>query len=163
MAETHWFGFNAHGVQFVPELPGPSMFENINGIGWTDLLGYRRGDGVRYRGRSGTNNWFHCAIPTLGLYQHAAMELAEFHVSFMTFSSALVDRIHLWGGNTQIYGMNGLSLSGDFTKTPFSDCPNPVVKPNGGINLCVHVTFSGPDASDILFTGAYARFSITFA
>lgn len=150
-----WFGFSAHGVQFFPEWPGPDQFENVNNIGWTDQSGLRRGWGVQFRGRDGKHNWFHCAIPTLGLYVHLGTVLQEIHVSFETFGNAVVDRIHVWGGRDRLYARDGLALSGDHIKNPFVDFVNLPVK--GGLNVCVHANF-GPNGSEILFSGAYVRY-----
>ena len=148
-----WFGYGAHGVQFVPEWPGPGRFENLNNIPWTDVLGYRRGWGVRYRGKASSDNWFHCPIPTLELYQHASGRLGEIQVEFETFGTAIVDRVHVWSGGNRIFVKDGLTLTG---KQSFAD-PLLDLQLNGGINVCVHVIF-GSATSEILFTRAYARF-----
>ena len=148
-----WFGYSAHGVQFVPEKPGPGRFENIDGIHWTDVVGYRRGWGVRYRGKASSDNWFHCAIPTLELHQHSSGRLGEIQVEFETSGTAMVDRVHVWSGGNRIFVRDGLALTG---KQSFGD-PLLDLPLNGGINVCVHVIF-GSATSEILFTRAYARF-----
>lgn len=148
-----WFGYSAHGVQFVPEWPGPVRFENVGGIPGSDLLGYRRGWGVRYRGKAGTDNWFHCAIPTLTLHQHSSGRLGEIQVAFETYGTAMVDRVHVWSANNRIFAKDGLALKG---KQSFAD-PLLDLQLNGGINVCVHVIF-GSATSEIEFRDAYARF-----
>jgi hypothetical protein len=45
-----WHGFSVHGTAVVAELPGPSRFEIINGIEFTDVVGYRRGWGAHTAG-----------------------------------------------------------------------------------------------------------------
>jgi hypothetical protein len=81
--------------------------------------------------------------------------LQEIHVSFETFGSAVVDRIHVWSGGTRIYARDGLALSGDHIKNPFADFVTLPV--NGGLNVCVHANFGAP-GSEILFSGAYVRY-----
>ncbi|BCA56934.1 hypothetical protein W02_40740 [Nitrospira sp. KM1] len=88
---TSWFVSSAHGVQFVPESPWLGKFENLDGIAWTDVLGYRRGWDVRYRGKAGTDNWFHSAIPTLELHRHGSGRLGEIQVAFEASGTATVE------------------------------------------------------------------------
>jgi hypothetical protein len=89
----------------------------------------------------------------LELYQHGSARLGEIQVAFETTGSAKVDSIHVWSGGDRIFARDGLSLAGkQFFADPLLDLPL-----NGGLNVCVHVTF-GQATSEIVFTRAYARF-----
>jgi hypothetical protein len=153
-----WFGLEAHGVAFMSEWPGPEKFDNVDGVHWTDVMGYRRGGGVRYRGKANTDNWFHCAIPSLALHQHSSVTLGEIQVAFYTYGTAMVDRIHLWSADTRIKAFDGLALTGDHVSNRFTELFSPELSiAPGGINVCVHVWF-GATPSDVQFVNAYARF-----
>jgi hypothetical protein len=157
-----WHGFSVHGTAVVAELPGPSRFEIINGIEFTDVVGYRRGWGSTYRGKPNTFNWFHFAVPSLNLLNYSTAELGEVQVGFLTTNTARVQSVHVWDAHVQLRNFDNLNRSGDFrvTSTLGSNAflfNPPLAMRFGPVGISIGVDF-GSQTSDVLFTRAYARF-----
>ena len=154
---AQYFVLSSHGVQTVAETPGPGSFENVSGIGWTDVAGLRQGWGVTYRGRARVGCWFHSPIPSLQLpaLGQAYAKLGELALNFDAQGTARVTSVHLWSGNQRIKTYDGLNLAGVQT---FRQLYYPELDlPGTGLNVCAAVAF-GTSASNVVFMGAYGRF-----
>jgi hypothetical protein len=155
-----WHGLSVHGTSVVAEAPG--NLEHAGGLAWSDVVGYRRGWGNTFRGRANTFNWFHFAVPTLNLEDHASADLAEVRVNFLVNDPARVQSVHIWDAHVRLQAFDNLNLRGDF-RTQVAPNQNswlfqPALNMNGGLGISVGVQFRNP-ASDVLFTTAYARFT----
>lgn len=71
---TTWVHGNAVVPQFVggPAVGGRARFDKVDDIAWTDIVGYRIGPGVTFRGAGAgfaaddeNTNYFHVSIPTI--------------------------------------------------------------------------------------------------
>lgn len=154
-----WYGLSIHGTTVVAEAPG--QLEKAGGLDWSDVVGYRRGWGNTFRGKANAFNWFHFAVPTLNLKDHASADLGEVRIDLLTTGTAKVQSVHVWNGHVRLRAFDNLGLSGDFRETSVPNKTSwlfqPPLKMGRGLGLSIGVDF-GAQASDILFTTAYARF-----
>jgi hypothetical protein len=97
-----------------PQFPGPGRLENVEGVHWTDIVGYRRASGNTFRGVANTVNWFHLPVPSLGLVDHVATGLGEIYVQFLATATARVQSIRVSTGHIELFTRDNLNLSGSF-------------------------------------------------
>lgn len=75
----------------IPDVPGSGM------------LGYRRGDGTRYRGKDGQFNWFHFSIPSPSAVQAGeSVKLSKVFVLFVSDPAVSIAAIHVWDGTRRL-------------------------------------------------------------
>lgn len=94
----------------------PGQCEQVDGIGWSDIVGLRRGWGTTFRGRAGQFVWFHYALPALSLVNGTAHDLTSLQVQFDVQSGATVESVHIWNNNRQrIFAQDNLRRNADTT------------------------------------------------
>lgn len=72
----------------------------------------RAGFCMRLEGKSGTNNWFHFAIPTPVIINDVRLRVDSVLLRFTTGSiDAFVDNVHVYDGEVLIAAHNNLGLS----------------------------------------------------
>jgi hypothetical protein len=148
-------GTSSHGVMTVAETPGPSVFEKIEGLPFTDVVGLRQGWGVTYRGKAKAGCWFHSPIPCVDLMDHSAARLGELQLFFNALGTARVTAIHLWDGDKKIKVFDKLSLTG---QQEYAQQFQPSLElSNFGLNVCTFVDFGG-SASAVTFISSSGRF-----
>jgi hypothetical protein len=117
-----------HGNAIVAEHAGEGIFNNLEGINNTNLLGLPRVWGKTYLGNAGIKNWFHAAIPTpiLG----SMIQLTDIFIFFRTDrlggvidpSVCHIEDIQVWDGPTSIKVIKPVpAVSGDHTLDPIYD------------------------------------------
>jgi hypothetical protein len=144
-----------HGNAVTPaESPGggsafsPGDLENVNGIGWTDVVGLRQGWGTTFRGKSGKFIWFHIPFPTPTVVNNVQSMLSRLEVFFDINGQATVESVHLWGNtNNRWFMRDNLALRTN-ARFDFSP-PGPL---NGVVGISVGVNFQ--EAANITFRGA---------
>jgi hypothetical protein len=137
---------------------GPGALINVNSIPWTDIVGFREGFGVTLRGRGGTFNWFHLAIPTPVITQDVRVRLQRVFVLYVIDTWALIRNIHVWDGPRRIVAHDGLAHTGNHgtwldTQNTFNANNNLIYL---GVGISVGIQF-GSDAN-VKFTSAGADF-----
>ena len=99
------------GIAFMPA-EFPSNMDQVNGIGWSDILGLRQSGGATFQGKVGTTNWFHVPIATPVIVADTRAKLVQVFVMFRCGSAASiaannatiagcnVTDVHVWDGGT---------------------------------------------------------------
>jgi hypothetical protein len=149
-----------HGNIAVPEIPGPDRFANVDGFGWTDLVGLHRGWGSIFRGKAGTSNVFHFCIPTPVIIGDAPVRLDKAFAFFNVQTPAHVVFFHVWDGPDRRFHREGLTVTGDHSRdiewnlNAFEIPDKPLIR--WGVGISVGVVFEGE--ASITFTTAGADF-----
>lgn len=156
---------SVHGTTVVAEYLGPPRLVNIPGQPWSEMFGFRRGWGTRFRGVAHSNNWFHYPVPTLiaqsGL--GAIFPLLSVVVHFQTFGTSYVRSVHAWLGGQRVLQRDGLRIAGNYQdrivegETVFQVPGRPTAEPGYPLNISIGVEF-GAQESEILFASAGASF-----
>ncbi len=160
MARTRVF---VHGHSVVAEYVGganissPGPLLQVGGVPWSDVVGLRRGWGTTFRGKGGTNNWFHFSIPTPQILQGLLLRRVEqIFVNLGVQGPAVATSFHLWDGmrnrifqrdNLRVVGQYGLNTSG-----------HSVVSSLAVVGISVGVRFE--QEAEITFFQAGAEFEI---
>jgi hypothetical protein len=154
------FDLGAHGTATWAETPGPGVFDNHDGIAWSDVMGLRRGWGTTYRGKAGQASWFHTPVTTVErLAQDYTPVLTEFSVKFELWGTARLQSVHLWNGEIRIRNFDNLNIGPngpDFFSRTF--LPG-LGLPRLGIDVAVLVAF-GASPSPVTFLGAHATYQV---
>lgn len=102
-----------------------------------------------FRGKPGTSNWFHFALPTPVIVHGRRLALDSVMVMFWTDPSVRVHALHVWDANYSLKRYDGLNLSGSHWFERFDVLNNRV---RFGVGVSVGVTFGeGTDKGRILF------------
>lgn len=149
---------------------------------YQDIVGFRTGDGVQFRGKRDRDVWFHFPVPTptTGEIEDigAHPQVLSVSVLWQTTNGAVLQHLHAWdGARARIFQQNDLNVSGDFTGTDEAE-PNPswhrkllrhknyfVMDPPMdifyGLGISANIRFaSDSDNGVVRFTGAGAAFHI---
>lgn len=162
-----------HGNAYTPAENPASGLENVNGIGWTDVVGLRQGWGVTYQGRAGHSGVFHVAIPTPVIVNNSRAKLKKFFIHFNARDARELDgaagrganitQIDLWDGPNRIRTMGPFRLFGNFlNRNGLNDALatfNQMPEMRFGLGMSVFVTFF-TDSSLITFGPAGADFEV---
>jgi hypothetical protein len=158
------------GTAFMPA-EFPSNMDQVNGIGWSDILGLRQSGGATFQGKVGTTNWFHVPIATPVIVADTRAKLVQVFVMFRCGSAASiaannatiagcnVTDVHVWDGGNRIATFGSFKLFGEHrfrfgTSTTFKlPTPKDIFF---GVELAVHVSFSQNEP--ITFASAGADF-----
>jgi hypothetical protein len=123
LTEAMWT--HGHSLQ----IENPDCIENI----------WRAGFYVAVRGKPGTDNWFHFAIPTTVIVDERRLRVGSVLVLFDTDSpDAVVRDVHIYDGPNKIAEHDGVNLSGNAGCRRFDVPTHPNVYWGIGISLGVH-------------------------
>ncbi len=141
------------GTAFMPA-EFPSDTDQVNSIGWTNVVGLRQSGGATFKGKNGTSNWFHVPIATPVIINDTRVTLAQVWLMFLagdptaTLASnagTTITDVHVWDGPNRIHMFGGFHLFGEhrFKLTSTSVL---FKMPTGtqvffGLELAVHVSF----------------------
>lgn len=158
------------GIAFMPaEIPSDMV--QVNGIGWSDVLGLRQSGGATFKGMVGTSNWFHVPIATPVIISDTRAKLVRVFVMFQCGSQAAVTnnnanlagcnikRVDVWDGAGRIQRFGPFNLFGDHrTRFGTSNSFQMPTPPDifFGIELAVQVSFTADES--VTFTSAGADF-----
>jgi hypothetical protein len=135
---TTTLAIHGNAVSFA-EAPGDC--EQVNGIGWTDVVGLRQGWGTTFRGKAGKLLWFHYPIMTI------SSGLSRLSVLFNLSGRARVDSVHLWNNTGQrIFQQDNLRQTSDV----ILNLPTPIPMGND-IEVSIGVFFE--ESANITFRG----------
>jgi hypothetical protein len=151
-----------HGNTMVPERTGSGYFANVDGVAWTDVVGFPRGWGKTWRGRTNIHNWFHVTIPAPVWIGPVRPQLDRVYVFFDAVAPARVENVHVWDGPNRIWVRDALAISGNRLggvqwDLNTWDIGNPQV--NYGICISIGVRFAGAEAN-VTFSTAGADFLV---
>jgi len=158
------------GIAFMPA-EFPSDMVQVNGVGWSDVLGLRQSGGATFKGKVGSSNWFHVPIATPVIVADTRAKLVQVFVMFQSGSQAAVNannadlagcnvtRVDVWDGPNRIRRFGPFNLFGEHrfrlaTSNTFK-LPTPI-DIFWGIELAVQVSFSADES--ITFASAGADF-----
>lgn len=96
---------------------------NVLNHSYQDIVGYRQGFGVRFRGKANQQVWFHFAIPTPVIVGDAGTLVVRAFVLWRTNDNARLLRVDIWdGARTALQrfpvGPTGDGLTGIFDGSP---------------------------------------------
>ena len=142
------------GIGFMPaETPWDT--QDVNGIGWTGVVGLRQSGGATFKGKSGTSIWFHAPIATPVIINNTRAKLVRVFVMFQcgdpmaqiaTAAGANVTDIHVWDGPNRIKMFGGFSDFGEhrfkFDTNNMRDMGTPAPDIFFGVEIAVHVKFT---------------------
>ncbi len=141
------------------EAAGPGVFENVGGVGWTDVLGFPQGWGTTFRGKANVRSWFHFPITNTTILNDVRLKcnLAAVTMNLQS-TDAFLQAIHVWDRTNRFFVREGLSVTGDFSNNWSPDqtvftFPDRVV--DGAIGISVLIFFDSP--ANVVFTGAGIR------
>jgi hypothetical protein len=146
---------------------------NIPQHEFQDVVGFRQGFGVHFRGKANQRVWFHFAIPTPVVSNNARVSLIRAFVLWSTRGGAQLLSFHVWDGlRTRLLEVDGIDRSGIFDGGPqqpgndpkLVDGANTFALPQPqpvfyGIGVSALIGFASNDDSDVFFTGAGADFN----
>lgn len=86
--------------------------EDIGGVGWSALLGVRRGNGVEYRCQDNSDYWFHLAVPTPVIDHGKNVRLRRVMALFTCGTAVSLSSVHVWDGPNRVFTRDGLAIGG---------------------------------------------------
>lgn len=150
---------------------------NVPDHDYQDVVGYRQGFGVRFRGKSDRYVWFHFPIPTPVIIDPARnftrASLVRAFVMWRTNGGSQLDSFHIWDGTrTRLLQLDKLNLVGVLDGGPQQAGNDPKIREGYnmftlpqpqqvfyGVGISVNIHFeNGSDDSEIHFTSAGADF-----
>ncbi|HZC44541.1 MAG TPA: hypothetical protein VE195_10225 [Acidobacteriaceae bacterium] len=156
------------GTAFMPA-EFPSDMVQVNGVGWSDVLGLRQSGGTTFQGKVGTSNWFHVPIATPVIINDVRVKLQQVFVMFQCGSVAAVTNnnallagcnvtdVHVWDGPNRIHMFGPFNLFGEhrfrFATSNVFKLPTPL-DIFFGLELAVHVSFSQNESVTFASAGA---------
>jgi hypothetical protein len=141
------------GIGFMPA-ETPFDTQDVNGIGWTGVVGLRQSGGATFRGQSGRSVWFHAPIATPVIINDVRVKLVRVFVMFQcgdpaaqiaTDAGTNVTDIHVWDGPNRIKMFGGFSLFGEHRfKFDTNNTRDMGTHPDifFGVEIAVHVKFT---------------------
>jgi len=145
------------GISYASWIHGHSMQ-----IEYPDRIAYQRRTGMSFdiEGKSGTDNWFHFAIPTPVIINDVRLRASTIMLCFKTYSlDAFVRDVHVYDGVFRIAEFNNINLSNaqPFVRLDVPDKPLMLY----GLGISLGVGF-GVEAMDhhMEFTAAGCDFVI---
>jgi hypothetical protein len=154
------------GIGFMPA-ETPSDTQDVNGIGWTGVVGLRQSGGTTFKGKGGTSIWFHAPIATPVIINGARAALERVFVMFQcgdpaaqiaTKAGANITDIHVWDGAKRIKTFSGFMLFGDhrtqFDTSTKHEMGTPAPQIFYGVEIAVHVKFSQDQTVTFVSAGA---------
>jgi hypothetical protein len=164
------YTFFTHGTAVVAETAGggnissPGPLAQVGGVPWTDVLGLPQGFGKTYRGKRGSEVWFHAAVPTPAHLTSQVVVLDDVFVIALLGGGARLDFLHCWDGGTNIRRIDGLNLAGDLRGDLVSGRNSFEVRHIDGsfhrmiLGLCVSVHIRFEQEADVRFDSVGASF-----
>jgi hypothetical protein len=158
------------GIAFMPA-EFPSDMVQVNGVGWSDVLGLRQSGGATFKGKIGTSNWFHVPIATPVIVADTRAKLVQVFVMFKCGSAAAVTAnnanlagcnvtdVHVWDGPNRINTFGPFKLFGEHRFRFGTSTTHKLPTPKDifwGVELAVHVSFTQDES--ITFAAAGADF-----
>lgn len=154
------------GIAFMPA-EFPSNTSQVNGVGWTDVVGLRQSGGATFRGKAGTDNWFHVPIATPVIIAGTRAKLTQVWVMFQCGDPAatiaqnaganLTD-VHVWDGPNRIQKFGGVKLFGEHRfKLNDTNVLHKLPAPIDiffGVEIAVHIVFSKDQTVTFASAGA---------
>lgn len=141
------FAFWTHGVAIIPEYTKEYTGDDRG------LRLVRQGYGAKVYQKTGTDNWFHFAIPTPTELDDDTVSYQHAWVRFQINTSAVVRKITVHQGQTKLveksYSETGVNKELKI-ELPDAQCTGPLV-------VCVNVFFEA-DGGEVIFFGAGAQF-----
>jgi len=150
---------------------------NVPQHDYQDIVGYRQGFGIRFRGKANQQVWFHFAIPTPVILENNRASLQRAFVMWRTdpnpFFPATLSSFHVWdGARAQLFQRDGLGLFGPFDGSSFQAGTDPKLVEGAnmftleqpqviyyGVGISVLIAFgSQNDDTDVVFSSAGADF-----
>lgn len=146
MAAALAFASWIHGVNIQVEYP--------NRLEWI----WRGGNGTHLKGKRGTTNWFHLAIPTPVIVDGSRYKLDAVMLRFTTGSVAsIVRHITIRDGETGIAGHKNVNLTGSHGFERFTVPNRPKIY--WGVGISIGVEFLDvPQSREMWFISAGADF-----
>jgi hypothetical protein len=149
------------GYTALPQYIGPGALAQVNGITWSDIIGLREGQGVRFRLVGGKANWFQFVIPTPVRIHNERPLLQKVFVLYEADAWVQVKGISVWDGPCRLFQNLDLAFTGDHSRA--LDDGN-TFEVNKSVQYRVRVTIlaQAPAGSDgtIIFTSSGADFGL---
>lgn len=86
---------------------------NYDGENYSDVNGYRQGNGVTFHMQANHNNWFHVPLPTPVIVQDARATLVRVMILFWFPEGASLTGVAVHDGPNSIYYNSDLNITGD--------------------------------------------------
>jgi hypothetical protein len=164
------YTFYTHGVGVTAERAGgatvgsPGPLTNVAGVPWSDVLGLPQGFGKSYRGKSGSDVWFHAAVPSPAHINSQVVVLDDVFLSMLLGTGARLRSLHCWDGGTNIRRIDGLNITGDLRGSFVSGRNSFDVRNQDesfhrmifGLCVCMRITFD--EEADVRFDSIGASF-----
>jgi hypothetical protein len=148
------------GYAVRPETYGPGVFQNVNGVPWTDQQGLSRAWGTTFRGKKDFRIWFHFPIttPTILAGVRQKCNLAAVTLNLAP-ADAFLQSFHLYDRLNRFFFRDNLNETGDLDDTVVMNrnmFTFPDHEVNGWVGISVMIFFDAD--ADVTFTGAGVRF-----
>lgn len=159
-----------HGVAVVAESAGggnissPGPLTHVNGVPWSDVLGLPQGFGKTYRGKAGSNVWFHAPVPTPVHIVGQLVTIDDVFLSINLGGGASLISLHCWDGGNVINRIDGLALTGDLRGSFVGGRNSFDIRNTDGsfhrmvLGLCVCMLIRFQSESDVRFDSIGASF-----
>ena len=101
-----------HGSAVVPDQMGNPPLEIVDGRSFTDVTGWRRGDGIFFRIVRGHSLWLHVPIPTPVLVEDKRATLGRVMALFQ-INNGRLDFVQVTDGRNVIFRSGELNIAGN--------------------------------------------------
>src|SRR4051812_24647459 len=105
-----------HGSSLVPDLMGNPPLELVDNRPFTDVTGWRRGDGIFFRIGAKQQLWIHAPIPTPVIVEGKRATLGRV-MAFFDIQGGQLDLVQVTDGNNVIFRSIPLKSSGNHITT----------------------------------------------
>ena len=149
-----------HGFAVVPDQMGKPLLELVDRRSFTDVTGWRRGDGVFFRISGHQSLWFHVPIPTPVIVEDRRATLGRVMALFR-IDNGVLDAVQVTDGSNVIFGPNTFSVGGNQIGPLVTNENTFDVNHDGiGVGVCfsLHFAATGDSAADLHIVSAGGDF-----
>src|SRR4051794_10016636 len=101
-----------HGSAIVPDLMGNPPQQLVDQRAFTDVTGWRRGDGIFFRIDGHQGSWFHVPIPTPVIVEGKRATLSRV-MALYNIQNGVLDRVQVTDGGHVIFGPTPFDVGGN--------------------------------------------------
>ena len=147
-----------HGSAVVPDQMGNPPLEIVDGRSFTDVTGWRRGDGIFFRIRANNRLWFHVPIPTPVLVEDKRATLGRVMALFQ-INNGRLDTVQVTDGRNIIRRHENLDIAGDHSGGLDNGNTFDVNHDGIAVGVCFSLHFAAGDAAaDLIIVSAGGDF-----
>jgi hypothetical protein len=147
-----------HGSAVVPDQMGNPPLEIVDGRSFTDVTGWRRGDGIFFRIKANNQLWFHVPIPTPVIVEDRRATLGRVMALFQIDNGKL-DFVQVTDGRNVIFRNGPFDIAGKHLDGLDPGNTFDVNHDGIAVGVCFSLHFAAGDApADLIIASAGGDF-----